>query len=825
MSSPVPPRPSRTESVTKLSQSLSNDISQAEVDRHLDEVANSRSSTHPPPRTAPAPRAAAARGARSKNDVLGAVLAADAAAAPAPLPPGGHLPKLRHSESAAASLQHELPPLPMQQLQRASTANGLRLTHLPTPKGTLSSRLDFKLPSSPGNSSLSGLVGAHNMLGSECLFYLNLVEKSSEQESPSSPGKASTEAAYYSPIELERQRKARASAYDAALHQITRLGNERRVMLESADKHASGGGGGDASERAAAAAARRAEAAEAAKREAMNAVSEQQKKLRRSRSASGRVEARLLELRVDESARQELERRVTRYKQQRADGRGETRDFVRENRTLTSSLSASDMLVRKGDASRDWAVKVLAVQSRLAEIERERELLNLQREQAFLTQSQQRLSPRELILQRRASTAKAGGGGADGGGAEGASDRHMAPRERAAAAKLEQERRKRWLLLLALCSRASFQLDLLVWDRNSRDENKTVDRAARLIQRKHVSKQMRKQLLQLNHSVMLLRNNIARFAFAWKLRKKVRSMDTIRAFLIDVSGKSSMARTVHNFLHKVIKVQRKWRRYATIIAAQLGLFSIQFDKLLHSKRSAELHLTPDEHKQWTKKLSKLMLEKADTQTRAGQRDLKRQQTKAAAEAAAAEEAVAEGGGDDGDAEAAAGEGDDDAKGGKKKGKGKKGQDGAPSAAGPDSSRFGVVDLDCKLVALSRCLRRRKMAFRKEMREYTVELERSQNMIAKHKEMEEMRLMFAAPVGGGEGGAPDAKGGVTDLAAQVGDFAKMVSVTAPPPRPSILLRPEEVQPLIAEALMLTADKFREGKPVDPHKSVGGVRLLG
>ena len=385
---------------------------------------------------------------------------------------------------------------------------------------------------------------------------------------------------------------------------------------------------------------------------------------------------------------------------------------------------------------------------------------------------------------------------------------------------LEQERRKRWLMVLALCSRATLQLDFLVWDRNSRGEDKVVDRAARLIQRKHAAKQMRKQLLLLNKSVQVLRNNVMRFAFEWKLRKKRRSADMIQEFLSVVSGKSKMQRTVHNFVHKVIKVQRKWRRYATIIAAQLGLFVLQFDKLLRAKRSADMHLTADEHKQWTKKISKLLLEKANTQNRAGQRDAKRQ-AKAKAEAEAEAE---EGGDEDADAEVAAGEGDDDTK-GKGKAKDAKAKDakgGTPSAAVPDSSRFAVIDLDCKLLALSRCLRRRKTAFRKQMNEYEVEFERSKNMIVKYKEMEEMRRMVSSPV---PIDASAAKGGVTDLAAQVGDFAKMVSFAAPPPRPTILLRPEEVRPLIAEALMLTADKFRDGKPIDLNKSVGGKRLLG
>ena len=89
-------------------------------------------------------------------------------------------------------------------------------------------------------------------------------------------------------------------------------------MLESTNKHA-GSGGGDKKKEAEEEARRQ----EEARREADKAIVEQQKKLRQSRSISGRVEARLLELRSDDAARLELESRVMTYKQQRADGHGQ----------------------------------------------------------------------------------------------------------------------------------------------------------------------------------------------------------------------------------------------------------------------------------------------------------------------------------------------------------------------------------------------------------------------------------------------------------------------------------------------------------------------
>ena len=286
--------------------SLSNDISPVEVARHRDESYKADNSLRLQPQ--PLPRSATAAGAkRGGTD-----------AAPAALQPAGQLPPLRTSESAAALLQHEVPLLPMQQLQRASTVHGIRLARLPTPKGTVPTRLDFKLPASQSNSSLSGLVGAYNLFGAECQKYLNLSEKSSMLDSMGSMGKKDVEVVDYFSFEFERQRKARANACDAAVLDIARLNNERRVMLESTNKHA-GSGGGDKKKEAEEEARRQ----EEARREADKAIVEQQKKLRQSRSISGRVEARLLELRSDDAARLELESRVMTYKQQRADGHGQ----------------------------------------------------------------------------------------------------------------------------------------------------------------------------------------------------------------------------------------------------------------------------------------------------------------------------------------------------------------------------------------------------------------------------------------------------------------------------------------------------------------------
>ena len=274
----------------------------------------------------------------------------------------------------------------------------------------------------------------------------------------------------------------------------------------------------------------------------------------------------------------------------------------------------------------------------------------------------------------------------------------------------------------------------------------------------------------------------------------MRSMDTIHEFLSVVAGKSQMSKTIHNFIYHVIKVQRAWKRHSTIVAAQLGIFALQFDTTVKSRKSPDQFLTPAEHKFWTSKISTIMLQKADTQTRRGQRNARR--ATAAANSKPATPA------DDEAAPAA----EDPMAGG------------TLSATAQD--RFGVIDMDCKLAALSRYLRKRKVAYRKVMRTYELEVKRVEKMVAQQREIEAAR---AVVTGGEEGSAKPsdvaAAAGATDLAAQMGDFASMLKVKEPP-KPKILLAQDEIVALIAEALLATADKIGAGEAVDQHKSLGG-----
>ena len=66
----------------------------------------------------------------------------------------------------------------------------------------------------------------------------------------------------------------------------------------------------------------------------------------------------------------------------------------------------------------------------------------------------------------------------------------------------------------------------------------------------------------------------------------------------------------------------------------------------------------------------------------------------------------------------------------------------------------------------------------------------------------------------------ASAGITDIHEQVGDFAAMVMPKAPPPL-KLLLAPEEIPPLIAVALLATADKINAGQPIDATRSIAAA----
>ena len=59
---------------------------------------------------------------------------------------------------------------------------------------------------------------------------------------------------------------------------------------------------------------------------------------------------------------------------------------------------------------------------------------------------------------------------------------------------------------------------------------------------------------------------------------------------VEDAEKTAMAKTVHNFIYQVVRLQRAWRRYGTIVTAQLGCWLRQFELLLRKYRERKRQL-------------------------------------------------------------------------------------------------------------------------------------------------------------------------------------------------------------------------------------------
>ena len=407
------------------------------------------------------------------------------------------------------------PAIPTLPLLRASTAaSTVRLGHLPTPTPS-ARKVDLGFPAH--TSSLSGLVGLRNAEGAR---YMELLSFTGEMGG--SNGSAATTAAKDDGLgraELEKARRAGATKCAAAIADITSLSKAREAVLKG---NSSAALAHTEEARAAAAAARR-EEAERLKREEAHAAVDELKKLRKSRSAAGRVELRLAQLSEDDALRDQLQKRCELWKRLRADGRAEALDYVKENRLATRTLSSDDLLARKSRPAQQWAAKVVDVRSRLHKIEEEREAVRAAREQAILAESH--VFAGSGVLAARGLSARGGGtgGGSSPPPKPTVSLKHQNPRERAAALKIEAERRNRWLALVVLGARASACLDELMWDRNHRQQVAAENKAASMIQSKHMKRVMRHKLEHLHKSCNVLRQNVAKFAFLWRVRRKVRA--------------------------------------------------------------------------------------------------------------------------------------------------------------------------------------------------------------------------------------------------------------------------------------------------------------
>ena len=693
------------------------------------------------------------------------------------------------------------------------------------------------LPAHPTSGTLTGWAQRANAFGSEAAKLLRAQEaKAAAADAPGEDAAASSDLQAVRE-KAEKQRAKRAEAYLLAEKQITAMSLERKSLIEprphgSAAMSTAAGGGESkgkhvptAEERA-----RAQEEAEEAKR-AKEAAQKDFKAMANSKSASGRVAARLMEYRADEGARMDLDRRCEVWKLERSDGKQTQRDFVIENRKSLRSMSMESLVAQKKAPYAVWENKRVGVQRRLQAMQTERDLVRQALEQQqlrMMADTAARLgSPRPgLGGPSRPMTAADDSSrpmtAASSADMSSAMLKALPPRERAQMLRIEMERRRRWVSLVVLAARASQWLDHLVFDRNSRHLAATQNKAASMLQRQHQSRMLRKSLEKLSSSMGCLRKNVGIACLKWRMRKKVRCGDTVRTFLQDVAGKSSMGKIIHNFIYQVVRLQRAFRRYASIIHAQLGILSLQFDDVLKSKNSRpDLFLNDEQKKMWMRKVSGALLEAAKGDTRAGKREATRKALLAApAPAAAAAEEE-----DGGDAEGGADDGEGKKKGRRKSIKGGKGKGGGGEGGGEGGepplpamadNKFMQIDLDCRNKALSSKLYARKKSQRRALKEYEDELATHRNLIAKQEEMEAARaVMGTAPAD--DPSSVAAADGVTDIAATVGDFAAM-TVARPPPRVRLMLSHDEVVSLIAIALLSTADQINLGMPVDAHRSV-------
>jgi hypothetical protein len=224
-------------------------------------------------------------------------------------------------------------------------------------------RLDLKMPSTrPGSSVMSGLVGLHNEFGSQVLELFN------QHKDGEAPGEGSSvkRKEKPNPEKWEKQRAINASI----IHDINALANERRALVEAkgssqAEKEA---------KKRDAEAAREAAARHEEVKRARNALIGK-RSTAMLKSASGRVQLKLLELRTDDAARQELERRCESWKQARSDGKTERRNVLSENRAALRSMSTDDLLARRRGATAQWQEKRKRVQHNLQAIATERDLM------------------------------------------------------------------------------------------------------------------------------------------------------------------------------------------------------------------------------------------------------------------------------------------------------------------------------------------------------------------------------------------------------------------------------------------------------------------
>ena len=712
-------------------------------------------------------------------------------------------PRVIHS----ASLPN-IPPLP---IRRATTSHG-RLTRLPDPNVSAryphTPKINLHLPAKASGSRLTGLTGVENKYHAEQWELLRAAPDDVEQVAVIEAAPAGAPPLKKPAVSLDpRLRAKREADYTRALADINSLTLERRNVVELANGRTLAP---VSSSNAPAAPKVDDDGPSEAERRAAHArkmrENRERKALAEAKTAGGRVKARLEMLREDANARNELESKVASFKSTRADGKVESRDFVKDNRVALRSFSMGHLIESRKKGAQEWEKRHVDVQVRLAAMESERESIRQAMEQQFFAEQRER--EQNMRGSPRARPATAGAAGSEhvtpGGTVLAVALKHLPPRERAQILRLEMERRRRWMLLVVLALRASHSLDELVYARNNRHLRDEQDLAAKTIQRKYTAKAMRKNLHLLHKSMGCLRKNTGIFAFKWRMRNKVRAGDALREFLGAVKQKSKFTKAMHNYIWQVIRVQRAWKRHASLIRAQLGLFAVQFDAHVKTKRSVEQFLSESQRRIWLAKISNQMLAAADTMTKTGQREAKR----AEAAAPAAAEVV----------EADAPEDADAPRRQKRRASVQmlEQPDVLPTLAG---GKFLQIDLDCKMTVLSHKLLDFHHAHAREVAAYQTELAHAERLASRARQMEAARAVVLGEDAASPHEIEGAADGVADLSA-LGDFASMVR-PRPPARIRIMLNENELNAVVVEALMATADRISKNLPIDDSRSVSAA----
>ena len=561
----------------------------------------------------------------------------------------------------------------------------------------------------------------------------------------------------------EEARRNRVEAFARLSSEISYLTEERRVVI-SEDRNRAAAEAVIAMETAAARAAAAAAAARASARERSNTRGQEvvPRRLLASKTASGRVAERLAELREDDSMRDELEKRVEEWRRTRADGKVEGKNFVSRNRQATKLNRTAEETVRlrqekAAEHVAQYERRLEQVTTRRAEKQAARESEAKRMLDSALGRS---FSASELLARRLGTTG--------------------APRERAALARAERARRERWAMALVLGARSARMLDELLWRRHDRSRELETREAASVIQRAANSRALRRGVENFLGSVKTLRRNLIVMAFRWRLRRKVFAANAMMAFLRGVAEKSRIVKAVHTYTYNATRVQRAWQSYREVLDARRAVCSSQIDKLLRSKKSPETLMRPKDFKLWMAKVSGEMLRAVDEST----------------------------------AQRKEGSGGRPGKGPRRRG----GQ-GRGDAMPAPPAKFLVVDFDCRMDALARMLRSRRVSHMRVLMVHSANLKRMEAESQARRDMVHARAQFAAAKV-----APmeRASSGVADLFSAMPNTEDLVALPAPsamatPPAPKLLLSHDEMVTIITQAMLATADRIHAGDPVHASRS--------